>query len=70
MKYWLLLLFGCLSILAAPGFGLSAEQPPALQWTVREFDFGEVSEGSIVSHEFTIGNAGPGLLRILSVHPG
>jgi hypothetical protein len=70
MKYWLIFLFSCLSLLTAPGMAPADEQPPALQMAVREFDFGEVNEGSVVSHEFTVGNAGPGPLKILSVHPG
>lgn len=65
-------------VTAAPGTvsaGLASAQPsdrgaPSIQVGDTVFDFGEVMEGSEVSHEFTVRNDGKGALRIEQVKPG
>jgi hypothetical protein len=70
MKLWLMLGLAFLCIFNAPGGVTASDLPPSLQLTKTDFDLGEVAENAVVSHEFTVANTGPGLLKIISVEPG
>lgn len=47
----------------------SAPEGPHMQLDETTFDFGEVLEGSIVSHDFIVSNIGTGVLKIDQVGP-
>jgi hypothetical protein len=54
----------------APGPALSADLNPVLHFSNTDFDWGDVAEGAVVSHEFTVTNTGSDILKIISVQPG
>jgi hypothetical protein len=70
MRFGLVIIMALISIFHSPVPTYSVDLTPALQFSATEFDFGEVAEGSNVSHEFMVNNSGPGLLKIISVQPG
>ena len=43
--------------------------PPQAVFPETSFDVGEVEQGSVIEHVFTVKNVGPGVLRILSAKP-
>jgi hypothetical protein len=43
---------------------------PSIQLPVTDFNFGEVEEGAILSHEYLVKNTGLGVLEIRDVRPG
>ncbi len=47
----------------------SSREAPHMQLGETSFDFGEVLEGSIVSHDFIVWNIGTGVLKIDQVGP-
>lgn len=58
---------------ASPGLASAQESDggsPSIRVSDTVFDFGEVMEGSEVSHDFTVRNDGKGSLRIEQVKPG
>jgi len=68
-------LFCALSASTSDGFSqestLSQESPretPSITFSETKFDFGEVDEGSEVSHDFTVKNRGKAELRITKVN--
>jgi hypothetical protein len=52
------------------GLAVSALIAPSLQAPSPDYDFGEVEEGSILSHDYLIKNTGLGILEIYNVRPG
>ena len=50
----------------------SADAPlrPRLSVTATIFDAGDVAEGTLIEHSFTVRNIGKGTLEILNVDPG
>ena len=52
------------------GLAISAPIAPSLQAPSPDYDFGEVEEGSILSHDYLIKNTGLGILEIVNVRPG
>ena len=48
----------------------SAKLGPSLILQEREFDFGKVKEGSLITHAFTVQNEGNMTLEIMKVSPG
>ena len=52
------------------GLAVSAPIAPSLEAPSPDYDFGEVEEGSILSHDYLIKNTGPGILEIFNVRPG
>ena len=46
------------------------EKGPKMVLKEREFDFGEVKEGAVLQHSFSVVNRGNEDLRIISVKPG
>jgi len=63
--------FGNVSRQAVTPSPSSGEAPaPALHIPESSFDFGEVAEGSEVSHDFTVRNTGKEVLQINQVTPG
>jgi hypothetical protein len=69
-RLWLLLLLSFIGIFDVRERAFSADLTPSLYFTNTDFDLGEVAEGAVLSHEFIISNAGPGVLKIISVQPG
>ena len=72
MKRWpllcvLLILFFLVSALPVRA---QAKKGPKMVLKEREFDFGEVKEGDILKHSFSVFNRGNEDLRIISVKPG
>ncbi|OGP51880.1 MAG: hypothetical protein A2Y79_09115 [Deltaproteobacteria bacterium RBG_13_43_22] len=63
-------------LLWIPGFflwlGLAspAGLPPCIQLIETDYDFGTVDEGSILSHDYSVKNTGPGILEITDIRPG
>jgi hypothetical protein len=43
---------------------------PSIQVPIADFHFGEVREGTVISHDFLIRNSGTAVLEILQVRPG
>jgi hypothetical protein len=52
------------------GLAFSTPLTPVLHIPAPEFDFGEVVEGSMVSHDFVIKNNGTSSLEIKDIRPG
>jgi hypothetical protein len=69
-RLWLLILLSFIGIFNAPERAFPVELTPSLVFPNTDFDFGEVAEGAVVSHEFIVRNAGPGVLKIITVQPG
>jgi len=45
-------------------------ETPSMVISETSFDFGEVDEGSVVSHDFIVKNTGKANLQIIKVTPG
>lgn len=58
--------FGIIFLWAA--FGIAGT--PSLQLKETNYDFGEVEEGAVVSHDFELRNTGSDPLEIIEVRPG
>jgi len=58
--------FGIIFLWAA--FGIAGT--PSLQLMETNYDFGEVEEGAVVSHDFELRNTGSDPLEIIEVRPG
>jgi hypothetical protein len=52
------------------GLAFSAVLSPAIQIAAPDHDFGEVEEGTLVVHDYSIKNTGQGILEIKEVQPG
>lgn len=52
------------------GLAFSAPIAPSLETPFPDYDFGEVEEGSILTHDYLIKNTGLGILEIVNVRPG
>jgi hypothetical protein len=59
-----------LLIFPSPAFSQDISGIPILALKEREFDFGEVKEGSRITHAFTVQNKGTATLEIKKVSPG
>ena len=55
---------------SSPGAAPPNPAGPHAQLDETTFDFGEVMEGSTVSHDFKVKNTGTGELQITQVRPG
>jgi hypothetical protein len=66
--WWKLIL--TLGLFLWPGSTLLAIPPPSIQLPVLDFNFGEIEEGSVLSHDFLVRNTGSGILEIADVQPG
>jgi hypothetical protein len=51
------------------GSPFATTSTPSIQLPVIDFDFGEVEEGSIISHDYLVKNIGLGVLEIIEVRP-
>ena len=72
MKRWSLscvLLFLLFLVLAFP-VRAQEKMGPKMVLKEREFDFGEVKEGDVLQHSFSVVNRGNEDLRIITVKPG
>lgn len=67
MNTVLVVIFLCITCFA---FAQEAEKGPRLVLEKQEFDFGEVKEGTEISHEFKVLNRGDSALVIKRVSPG
>jgi hypothetical protein len=68
---WMLL--GCLVLIILAGFTQAAEEEkalPAIEIERSTHDFGQVSQGEVVKHDFRVFNRGTAPLEIKSVKPG
>jgi hypothetical protein len=54
----------------APQPAQPAQDAPSIQIPELTFDFGEINEGTEVTHEFAVKNTGKGALQIEQVRPG
>ncbi|MEW6185361.1 MAG: hypothetical protein AB1585_06440 [Thermodesulfobacteriota bacterium] len=54
----------------APGLTFSQVSGPSIQIPMADFHFGEVKEGTLMSHDFPVKNTGSAILEILQVRPG
>ena len=70
MKNWSKKVFWILWFFLGTGLALSAPLVPSLQAPASDYDFGEIEEGRILSHDYLIKNTGPGILEIYDVRPG
>lgn len=72
MKSVLMLALFCFMILFFLGSPESAEKGtgPQMVMTETSHDFGEVDQGALVEHSFTVMNRGDQVLEIKSVNPG
>jgi hypothetical protein len=52
------------------GSTFAAVSTPSIQLPVVDFNFGEVEEGSILSHDYLVRNIGLEVLEIAEVRPG
>jgi hypothetical protein len=70
MINWSKKALGVLLFFLGTGLAFSAPMAPSLKILSPDYDFGEVEEGSILSHDYLIKNTGPGTLEIVNVRPG
>ena len=59
-----------LGLFIGTGSTFAAVSTPSIQIPVIDFHFGEVVEGSILSHDYLVKNIGLGVLEIAEVRPG
>jgi hypothetical protein len=52
------------------GWALAASSTPSIHLKAADFDFGEVEEGEVISHDFLVRNNGSEVLEIKEVRPG
>ncbi len=70
MINWSKKALGVLLFFLGTGLAVSAPIAPSLQAPSLDYDFGEIEEGSILSHDYLIKNTGLGILEIYQVRPG
>jgi hypothetical protein len=70
MKYRFKITLLVLCFFLGTGPSLSTPAAPSLQVPSPKYEFGEIEEGQIQSHDYLIKNTGPGTLEIYDVRPG
>ena len=73
MRFVGAMLLGCLVLLVVAGFTQAAEEQEAvaaIEIEASVYDFGQISQGEVVKHDFRVFNRGSAPLEIKSVKPG
>jgi hypothetical protein len=73
MRVFQSIVLGCLAVVVWVGFVQAAEEKgavPIIEVEKSTYDFGQVSQGEIVKHDFRMFNRGSASLEIKNVKPG
>jgi len=73
MRFVGAMLLGCLVLMVVAGFTQAAEEQEAvaaIEIEASVYDFGQISQGEVVKHDFRVFNRGSAPLEIKSVKPG
>ena len=73
MRVFQSIVLGCLAVVVWVGFVQAAQEKeavPIIEVEKPTYDFGQVSQGEIVKHDFRVFNRGSASLEIKNVKPG